>query len=208
MIYLLQDQLAPLFFQFLSRATIFVSNQILDTLNHLQLQLVTKSRSRLSKQSTHTSPKLGQSHPTRSILMSNPILSRCIYSPSTRPCTHGQHDLFPHKTPRHIRIERDIHQKFSRRKEESSCNKWNLGRTFFFPMISHSCINPYNFRFHITRAEFTRAQSCSVGSLFQYPTILLIESGWVRTQHTLGIRFRSLELIGIQFIPIFVKFQM
>ena len=123
--------------------------------------------SRCDLQSVGWFPEFWKSQSARSILVSNQVLPRRIDVPSLRPGPHRQGNFFSHETPsrinlnissksrcrqregnwhewnlpRNVRVEGNINQKFSPRKEETSGDERNLSWTRFVPLVTLSNID-------------------------------------------------------------------
>mmetsp|Transcript_11759 Transcript_11759/g.17622 ORF Transcript_11759/g.17622 Transcript_11759/m.17622 type:complete len:228 (-) Transcript_11759:1421-2104(-) len=188
----------------LLHGSIRISHHMLDSLNHTPLQRIIHSRPPI--QPPHTSPELGQPHPSRPILMRNQILPRCINIPSMSPSPHRQCNLLPHETPRDEGIKRNIHQKLCPREKESSSNKRNLGRPRLRSIVTPPGINPHN-RIRVFHLSLTITQSRTRRFPHGIP-ISRTEPRRIGRKHRLGKRFGSLDFIPILLIPLHRKLKM
>ena len=157
-------------------------------------------------QSIDSAPELGQSHSTRSILVSDEILSRSINIPPVCPGPHRQCNLFPHETPRNVRIKRNIYQKFGSSKEKPSSYERNLRRSRFVSLIPSSGIDT-DYRVRIQGVRFTMAETAPIG-LWNGSSVPFLKSRWVGTQHRFGVISRGSDFYLVLFIPVFGELQM
>ena len=73
-------------------------------------------------------PVMWDAHLDWTVLVSDEILPRSVNVPTVRPRANRKSHLFSHEEPREVRIKRNVHQKFSPRKEKSGPNECHLRR--------------------------------------------------------------------------------
>mmetsp|Transcript_79011 Transcript_79011/g.118814 ORF Transcript_79011/g.118814 Transcript_79011/m.118814 type:complete len:251 (-) Transcript_79011:786-1538(-) len=138
--------------------------------------------------------------------MRNHIRPRGVYIPPGRPRPHRQCDLLSHKTPRQIRIERNVRQKFRPSKEKPCRNVRNLRRPRFSTLVHSIRIDPNDVTFDRIGRKFAITQSMS----FRPPLVFskFLKPRRVRRQYRFRIRLGRLDLIDVKGIPVWCKFQM
>ena len=141
--------------------------------------------------------------------MRDPILPGGVHVPPVRPCPHRQHDLLPHEAPRQVRVEGHVLEETRRHEEETGGDERYLGRRDLVAPIPPTGIDPEYVILDVVRAEFTIAQPRSRTRLATQPTLLVFaESGGVGAEHGLRVTLRGLQLVHVQFVPMFVEFEM
>mmetsp|Transcript_14184 Transcript_14184/g.30317 ORF Transcript_14184/g.30317 Transcript_14184/m.30317 type:complete len:509 (+) Transcript_14184:380-1906(+) len=133
--------------------------------------------------------------------MRNQILPRRVNVPPVRPRPQRQRDLLPHETPRQVRIERHVDQKFRTREEEPRGNIRNLGRRLLLPPTHVPRVNPEYSVLHVAVREDARTKPRPLRAAL-VRRILLAEPRGISAQHRFGVVLRQLHLLGVESIPL------